>query len=88
MGNYDKAAKMGFDIQLKFIKDRMKELKISQKKLAELIGINESTLIRNFKKETEMTHITHLKICGALRLNPYLVPEEINKDEFERIYFN
>jgi DNA-binding Xre family transcriptional regulator len=88
MANYNKAAEMGFDLQITFFKERMKDLKISQKKLADLIEINESTLIRNFKKETEMSHLTFLKICGALEINPYLVPKEMNNDEFQRIHFN
>lgn len=82
------AANKGFEIQMNFIKKRMKELKIDQKTLAKMIDVNESTLIRNFKRETEMSHITFLKICGALKLNPYLVPKELNQDEFQRIYFN
>lgn len=88
MRSYDNSANLGSDIIFKFIKERMKEKKITQKKLSELIGVNESTLVRNFKKETEMLFSTFLKICGALELNPYLIPKEINKDEFERIYFN
>lgn len=88
MANFDNAANVGFDIQIKYIKERMKELKIPQYKLAEMIGISELTLIRNFKKETEMAHTTFLKICSALDLHPYLVPKEIDKTDFIKMHFN
>ncbi|CAL2106698.1 XRE family transcriptional regulator [Tenacibaculum sp. 190524A02b] len=88
MASYDNSADLGRDVIFKIFKDRMKEKKITQKKLSELIGVNESTLIRNFKKETEMLLTTHLKICGALELNPYFIPKEMDKRDFERIDFN
>jgi len=88
MSNFDNAANVGFDLQIKYFRERMKELKIPQYKLAEMVGISELTLIRNFKKETEMAHTTFLKICGALQINPYLVPKEIDKTEFLKMYFN
>jgi transcriptional regulator with XRE-family HTH domain len=79
---------LGKQIIFDFIKDRMKEKKITQLKLSELIEINESTLIRNFKGETEMLLTTYLKICGALDLRPYLIPSEIDEKEFKRLFFN
>lgn len=88
MASYDNSANVGSDMIFKFIKERMKDKKITQKRLSELIGVNESTLIRNFKKETEMLLSTYLKICGALELNPYLIPKEMDKNDFERIFFN
>lgn len=89
MGNYDNASSYGFDLQIKFIKDRMKEKNIKLYQLAELVGVNQSTLVRNFKKDTEMYHSTFLKICGALEINPFLIPKELTREEiFERIYFN
>lgn len=66
----------------------MKELGISQLKLSELIEVNESTLIRNFKKETEMSLATYFKICGVLKLRPYLVPAELDDTEMNRVNFN
>lgn len=88
MQNYDNSANMGRDFIFKYFKDRMKEKKITQKKLSEMISVNESTLVRNFKKETEMLFSTYLKICGALELNPYLIPKEIDNNEFQRMFFN
>lgn len=81
MENYNNSSSMAIDISFCFIKERMKELGISQLKLSELIEINESTLIRNFKKETEMSLATYFKICGALKLRPYLVPSEMYDTE-------
>jgi transcriptional regulator with XRE-family HTH domain len=66
----------------------MKEKKITQLKLSELIEINESTLIRNLKGETEMLLSSYLKICGALELRPYIIPSEIDENEFKRLFFN
>jgi transcriptional regulator with XRE-family HTH domain len=66
----------------------MKDKKITQLRLSELIEINESTLIRNLKGETEMLLTTYLKICGALDLRPYLIPSEIDENEFKRLFFN
>ena len=66
----------------------MKKLKIPQYKLAEMVGISETTLIRNFTKETEMAHTTFLKICGALDIHPYLIPKEHDNTQFMKMYFN
>jgi transcriptional regulator with XRE-family HTH domain len=76
------------DLIFKFFKDAMKERRITQKKLSELIGVDESTLIRNFQKKSEMSMLTFLKICGALELRPYLVPVELDDSEVQRIFFN
>lgn len=88
MGKFDKSTNMATDIIFNFIKKRMKEKGISQYKLAEMIGINESTLIRNFKKDTEMSLPTFLKICGALDVRPYLVGKESDNNKFEHLFFN
>jgi len=88
MPNYNMSSKLGKQLIFDFMKDRMKEKKITQLKLSELIEINESTLIRNLKGETEMLLTTYLKICGALELRPYLIPSEIDENEFKRLFFN
>jgi transcriptional regulator with XRE-family HTH domain len=82
------SSKLGKELIFDFIKERMKDKKITQLRLSELIEINESTLIRNFKGETEMLLTTYLKICGALDLRPYLIPSEIDENEFKRLFFN
>ena len=88
MPNYNMSSKLGKQLIFDFIKERMKDKKITQLKLSELIEINESTLIRNLKGETEMLLTTYLKICGALELRPYLIPSEIDENEFKRLFFN
>ena len=88
MQNYNNSSKMGKELIFSFMKERMKEKNISQLKLAELIDLNESTLIRNFKGETEMLLITYLKICGALEINPYMIPKENDNSEVHRMFFN
>lgn len=88
MENYNNASDFALNLSFNFIKGRMKELKISQKKLSMLIEVDESTLIRNFKKETEMSLRTYFKICGALKLRPYLVPTESDDTTMHRTHFN
>jgi transcriptional regulator with XRE-family HTH domain len=88
MPNYNINSDLGKQLIFDFIKERMQEKKITQLKLSELIKINESTLIRNFKGETEMLLTTYLKICGALELRPYLIPSEIDENELKRLFFN
>lgn len=51
-----------------------KEKGISQLKLSEMIGIDEATLIRNLKGETEMQLSTLLKICEVLELQIEIKP--------------
>jgi transcriptional regulator with XRE-family HTH domain len=88
MPNYNMSSKLGKELIFDFIKERMKDKKITQLRLSELIEINESTLIRNLKGETEMLLTTYLKICGALELRPYIIPLEIDENEFKRLFFN
>ena len=88
MPNYNISSDLGKQLIFDFIKERMQEKKITQLKLSELIEINESTLIRNFKGETEMLLTTYLKICGALELRPYLIPSEIDENELKKLFFN
>jgi transcriptional regulator with XRE-family HTH domain len=88
MSNYSTSANMASDLIFQFIKARMKEKKITQEELSDRIGIDKSTLIRNFQKKTEMSLSTYLKICGALELRPYLVPAEIDTSKFEFLHFN
>jgi transcriptional regulator with XRE-family HTH domain len=87
MPNYNISSDLGKQLIFDFIKERMQEKKITQLRLSELIEINESTLIRNFKGETEMLLTTYLKICGALELRPYLIPSEIDENELKRLFF-
>lgn len=89
MPNYNNAAQMGKELFFKYITERRKELGISQLKLSQLIEMDESTLIRNLKSETEMTLLTFIKICGALEIRPYLIPKESDDTEINnRIDFN
>jgi transcriptional regulator with XRE-family HTH domain len=88
MPNYNTASKLGKQLIFDFIKERMQEKKVTQLRLSELIEINESTLIRNLKGETEMLLTTYLKICEALELRPYIIPSEMDENEFKRLFFN
>lgn len=88
MENYKQAASSGQDIIFKYIKARMKENKITQKQLAKVLEIGETTLIRYFKQTTPMPLGVYLEICGALKLRPYLIPSEDDSTEMNRLFFN
>lgn len=88
MENYKQASEMGQDLIFKYLKDRMKEKKVTQNKLSEIINVSVTTLIRYFKKETPMPLGVYLEICGALDLNPYLIPKESDNREMHRMFFN
>lgn len=88
MANFDNSAEAGKQMFFKFITERRKDKGLTQLELAKLIGIDESTLVRNLKNESEMTFATSLKICGALDLRPFWIPAEIDKTEYQRIFFS
>lgn len=88
MANFDNSAEFGKQMFFKFITDRRKEKGLTQLQLAKLIGVDESTLVRNLKNESEMTFSTSLKICGALELRPFWIPAELDKTEYQRIFFS
>lgn len=88
MGKYTQAANEGQRMIFKFIKERMKEKKITQNELAEIVGVGVTTIIRYFKLETPMPLAVYLEICGALELRPYLIPAESDNNEMMRMYFN
>lgn len=88
MTNFDNFAKVGKQLFYKFIAERRKEKGITQSELAKMVGIDETTLMRNLKDETEMTFATSLKICGALDLRPFWIPAENDESEYQRIFFS
>ncbi len=88
MNNYKAASEMGQDLILAFLKKRMKEKKVTQNTLSEILGVSVTTLIRYFKKETPMPLGVYLEICGALDLRPYLIPSENDNTEMHRMFFN
>lgn len=88
MSEYQQSANYGQQLIFKFLKERMKENKITQTKLADQLNISVTTLIRYFKQETPMPLDVFLKICGVLQLRPYLVPSESDTNEMHRISFN
>lgn len=88
MEKFDNSANAGKGLIFKFIKERMKEKKVDHIELAKIIEVNDSTLRRNLNNENEMSLSTLLKICGALELRPFLIPSELDKTEYQRIFFN
>ena len=86
MGIFDNSADFGKQMIFNFIKERMKEKKISQYKLSKLTGIPENTLSQNFNNQSEMSFSNFLKILGALEIRPFLIPAEIDKSEYQRIF--
>lgn len=88
MENYKQASEVGQDMILTYFKNRMKEKKITQNKLAEILQVSVTTLIRYFKKETPMPLGVYLEICGTLEIRPYLIPKESDNTEMHRMFFN
>ena len=77
MANYDKSADRGTQlIMKKFLPDRMEDLGITQYRLAQILDVNRSTVKRWFDGDVNISLHDFLRICGALNLNPYLVPKE------------
>lgn len=88
MENYKQASSAGQEIIFKYIKSRMKEKKVTQNQLAEILQVGVTTLIRYFKQETPMPLGIYLEICGVLELRPYLIPKEVDSNKTDRIFFN
>ena len=88
MENYKQASEMGQYLILTYFKNRMKEKKVTQNKLAEILEVSVTTLIRYFKKETQMPLGVYLEICDALELRPYLIPTESDNTEMQKMFFN
>lgn len=88
MGNYKQASEVGQDMILTYLKKRMKEKRVTQNQLAEILEVSVTTLWRVFKKESPMTLGMYLEICGALELRPYLIPSENDNTEMHRMFFN
>lgn len=88
MAQYDNSAKMAIQITFKFLKERMKEKKISQYRLSKTTGISEGSLSGYFNGINEMSLSNYFKICGALELQPFLVPKEDGGEMPNRIDFN
>jgi transcriptional regulator with XRE-family HTH domain len=88
MENYKNASEVGQDLILSYLKDRMKQKKVSKEKLAEILQIGVTTLWRYFSKKTPMPLGIYLEICGALDLRPYLIPTESDNTEMQRMFFN
>lgn len=70
------SAENAYAIHVKYFKNRMHEMGINQKELAKMINKREATLSSNFSQKS-MSHLTYLKICKALELNPFLIPAEM-----------
>lgn len=62
--------KTGRQLIIEFFKSTMKQKGITVYKLAQLTGLENSTLSRIFNYQTDMKLCTMLKICEALNLRP------------------
>ena len=85
---YQKSAEEGRRIIVAYIMERMNEMGVSAYWLARETGLAESTLSRFFHEQADIGLTNFLKICGALKLRPYLVPAEMDQDEIKQMYFN
>jgi len=88
MENYKHSAKVGQEMILTYLKERMKDQKVTQEQLAVILDISVTTLWRYFKMKVPMPLDVYLEICGALKLRPYLIPAESDTTEMHRMFFN
>jgi transcriptional regulator with XRE-family HTH domain len=88
MENYKHSAKVGQEIILTYLKEIMKEQKVTQEQLAVILGTSVTTLWRYFNMKVQMPLGVYLEICGALKLRPYLIPAEIDNTDMHRVFFN
>lgn len=70
---------------LTMINSRLKneEFGMSKYELSKLSGLSESTISRYFSQETDITISNFLKICHSLKFNIYLIPFELDTEEFK-----
>jgi transcriptional regulator with XRE-family HTH domain len=88
MENYKELSKVGQEMILTYLKNRMKEHKITQEEVADTLEVGRTTVIRWFKMETPMPLGSYLEICGLLKLRPYLIPAKDDNTEMKRVFFN
>ena len=88
MENYKHSAKVGQEMILTYLKDRMKEQKVTQEQLAIILDTSVTTLWRYFNMKVQMPLVVYLEICGALKLRPYLIASEIDDTDMHRVFFN
>ena len=88
MENYKKASKVGQQLIMSYLKKRMKEKRLTIRKLVIILGVSEPTLIGYFKLKTPMPLGVYLEICGALDLRTYLIPSESDNTEMIRMFFS
>jgi len=88
MENYKQSAKVGQEMILTYLKNRMKEQKVTQQEVADTLEVGRTTVVRWFKMATPMPLGSYLEICGLLKLRPYLIPAEDDNTEMQRVFFN
>ncbi len=87
MKNYKQASKVGQELIMPYLKKRMKEKKVTIRKLVVILEVSEPTLIGYFKLKTPMPLGVYLEICQVLDLRPYLIPTESDNTEMKRMFF-
>ena len=87
MENYKQASKVGQGLIMSYLKKRMKEKKVTIRKLVVILEVSEPTLIGYFKLKTPMPLGVYLELCGALELRPYIIPSEYDTTEMKRVFF-
>ncbi|MGI0108322.1 helix-turn-helix domain-containing protein [Salinimicrobium sp. WS361] len=70
---------------LETIKAQVRESGVTNYKLHKLSGLSQSSISRYFNEESDMSLEAFIKICNALELKCYLVPEENITNEFESV---
>ena len=68
---------------LETIKAQVRENGVTNYKLHKLSGLSQSSISRYFNEESDMSLEAFIKLCNALELKCYLVPEENFTSEFD-----
>ena len=82
------AAVTGWNITRKFLLERRDDIGISHYEIAKRTGLPQSTVDRSLSGEVIPSVVIYYQILGALELNPYLIPKEIDRNKKNRIFFN
>lgn len=88
MENYNLSSAEAEKLYRKFIQGRMTELDLTVYQLSKSTGITEANLHRWLNGESRIMLHNLFKICGALKLRPYIIPAESDDTEMNRIFFN
>lgn len=85
---YSHASEIAEQMIWKIIEARRKYKGLTIEKLGSMVGLDQSNYSRYKNGHVSVPLKVILSICGALELNPYLIPKELDKNDKNFIHFN